>query len=218
VVASDNRGAQSQAVPNSGPVLQISPPTGAPLVVEQVEQRTHVFPDGTSTGRTVRSKIYRDRAGRMRVEWAIEAGEDASFPIAYLIDPLARFAAILIPGNVAHRTALAGSEAFWVGFPAIGEALPEVQWRTNTEELGKRTIEGIEALGTRITRICHGQPSSLRASDERWLSKDLGITLTAEVSGPNWKHTVRVQIIDRSEPDADLFAIPSAYAIKDSKR
>ena len=130
---------------------------------------------------------------------------------------MARFTAILIPGKVAHRSFLRGSEGFRVAFPGMGEALPNVQWRTNTEELGKRTIEGIQAVGTRMTRICEDQPS-LRASDERWVSKDLGITLLAEASGPNWKHTVSVQNINRGEPDAALFTIPSDYTIQDSER
>jgi hypothetical protein len=153
----------------------------------------------------------------MRVEWSLEGPDGVSYPIVYLIDPVARCTAILIPGKVAHRTAATGSETFWVGYPAMGETLPNVQWRTNTEELGKRTIEGIEAVGTRKTRICEDQPS-LRASDERWVSKELGITLLAEASGPNWKHTVRVQKIDRSEPDAALFTIPSDYTIQESER
>jgi len=153
----------------------------------------------------------------MRIEWSLEGPGGVSYPIVYLIDPVARFTAILIPGKVAHRTASTGAEAFRVGFPGMGEELPNVQSRTNTEELGKHTIEGIEAVGTRMTRICEDQPS-LRTSDELWASKVLGITLLAEASGPNWKHTVRVQKIDRGEPDTALFTIPSDYTIQDSER
>ncbi len=153
----------------------------------------------------------------MRVEWSIEGPDGVSCPIVYLIDPVARFTAILIPGKMAHRTASTGSEAFWVAFPGMGEELPDVQWRTNTDDLGKRMIEGIEAAGTRMTRICQDQPL-LRARDERGVSKELGITLLAEGSGPNWTHTVRVQNIDRSEPDASLFSIPSDFTVQDSGR
>jgi hypothetical protein len=201
----------------SGPVLQVSYIAGAPLTAEQVEERIHFTADRTPLTRTVQSKIYRDGAGRIRLEWSIEGPDGASYPIVYLIDPVARFTAILIPGKVAQRTAVTGPEAFRVAFPAIGEELPNVQWHANTEELGKRTIEGIEAVGTRLTRICQDQPS-LRASDERWVSKDLGITLLAEASGPNWKHTVSVQKIAHGEPDAALFTIPSDYTIQDSGR
>ena len=65
----------------SGPVLHISYIAGAPLAAEQVEERVHVSPDGTSTSKTLRSKIYRDGEGRMRVEWLIEGPEGASYPI-----------------------------------------------------------------------------------------------------------------------------------------
>lgn len=201
----------------SGPVLHISYIAGAPLEAEQIEERVHGSVDESSTTKILRSKIYRDSEGRIRVEWSIEGPEGASYPMVYLIDPVARFTAILIPGKVAHRTVAPGSEAFRVGFPDMGDALPNVQWQTSTEELGTRMIEGIEAVGTRLSRICEDQPS-LRASDERWVSNDLGITLLAEASGSNWKHTVRVQKIDRIEPDPALFTIPSDYTIQDSAR
>jgi hypothetical protein len=48
--------------------------------------------------------------------------------------------------------------------------------------------------------------------------EDLGVTLLARMSGPNWKHTVKVDNINRTEPDAGLFTIPSDYAIQDSGR
>jgi hypothetical protein len=211
--------AQNPDAPASGPVLQISPLTrGVPLTAEQVEERTRFAADGTPSTRVVRSEIYRDGEGRMRIEWSLDGAEGRPFPMVYLLDPVARFTAILlVPYKVAHRTLLQGSTGFQVGFPGVGEALPHTKWQSNTEELGKRVIEGFEAIGTRIKRISEDQPP-LRASDESWVSKDAGITPLAEASGPGWKHTVKIQNIRRGEPDPALFVIPSDYTVQDSGR
>jgi hypothetical protein len=210
--------AQTPAVPGSGPVLQMSPISGVPLTGEQVEERTHFAAEGSPNTTIMRSKIYRDGEGRIRIDWNLEGAEGRSFPIVYLLDPVASSTAILlVPYKVAHRTSLRGSAGFQIGLPAIGEPLPDIKWQTHSEELGERTIEGFEATGGRITRISEDQPP-LRASDEAWTSKEAGLRLRAEASGPGWKHTVKIQNIRRGEPDPGLFVIPPDYTIQDSPR
>jgi hypothetical protein len=209
---------QVSDVPPSAPAVQVSAVSGAPLSAEQVEERSRLADDGAPTTRIVRAKIYRDRSGRMRVDWSLQGPDGASFPIANLIDPVSRFGAILlIPYKVAHRTIVPEPAEFRVAFPGLGEALPDVLWRTYTEDLGTRNIDGIEATGARVTRISDGQPP-LRAAEERWSAKDLGLTLEVEATGPGWKHTVRLQKIERREPDGALFAIPADYRIEDAPR
>lgn len=201
------------------PAIQVFPMPGAPLFATQVEEFTHTFPDGTSSTKIIRSKIYRDAAGRMRVEWNYKGPDGTSFPVVYLLDPAARSITILlVPYQIAHRTVLPESQPFQVGFPALGEPLPEAQWQTSTESLGKRIIEGLEVEGTQTTMISTDQPS-LQAVRESWVSRDLGsAALLVEASGPNWKHAAQMKDIERRGPDPALFVIPSDFTIQDSEQ
>ena len=86
--------------------------------------------------------------------------------------------------------------------------------KTETEDLGKRTIEGIESEGRRITTTDKDQPSFV-VTEEAWHSAELRLTLSAVFSGPDEKHTARLRNIDRSEPDPALFAILPDYTIQE---
>lgn len=195
----------------SGPVGLVNPIPGAPLSVEQVEERTRTLPDGTSTTQIVTSQIYRDSAGRIRVEWSLE-----SHPVVYLLDPVAHSVAILLAhSKIAHRMLVpSGPDGFAVGFPAMIDLPPAGKWQTKSEALGKRTRDGVEVEGARTTFTSEGQPV-LIAVEERWFSGSLGLASLVEASGPDWRHTARLRKIDRREPDRALFTVPSDYTISE---
>ena len=98
----------------------------------------------------------------------------------------------------------------------MGEGLPPGAWRSNTEDLGRRTIDGVEVEGQRVTQTSADQPS-LVAVYERWYSDKLKLSALAIASGPGWKHTARIQNVNREEPNASLFAIPRDYVVHDMK-
>jgi hypothetical protein len=54
----------------------------------------------------------------------------------------------------------------------------------------------------------------LVASREKWSSEALGLTLEEKVVGPTWAHTVKLQNLNRSEPDPALFVVPPDYTVK----
>lgn len=215
----------SGGMTRSGPTLLASPIAGSPLTIvgspltaDQVEERTRVLPNGTSSTEVVRSKIYRDRAGRIRVDWtmSIPGSKGKSLSVVYLINPVARSAFILlVQSKIAHREVLpsSGSEGLGVGFPAVAETLPGGKWQTRNETLGERNIDGVAAVGTRTTHISESQPPLL-AGEDCWVSKNLGLTLLVEAYGPDWKNTARLENINRHEPDASLFAVPPDYTVQ----
>jgi hypothetical protein len=53
---------------DTGPVGLVFPIAGGPFSAEQREERRRMFPGGTSRSETILSQIYRDRAGRVRIE------------------------------------------------------------------------------------------------------------------------------------------------------
>lgn len=203
--------------PRPGPAGLVLPITSAPLSAEQIEERTRTLPPGTSSREIVRSTVYRDSAGRMRIESVLAASPGESVPLVSLVDPVAgSIVALVTPAKIAARITVSksGPDAFAVAFPGIGEMLPAGTWKTKTEGLGKRTIDGVEVEGTRTTQTSEDQPS-LIAVEERWFSKNLGLAVLVEASGPNWRHTAKIQKIDYREPDPALFVIPSDYTVRE---
>jgi TonB family protein len=91
--------------------------------------------------------------------------------------------------------------------------------RTKTESLGKQTIEGVEAEGTRMTvTIQAGEIGNVLPIDvinERWYSPELQTVIMTKQSDPRFGETVyRLANIDRSEPDKSLFQVPADYTVK----
>lgn len=92
--------------------------------------------------------------------------------------------------------------------------------KPKTESLGKQTIEGIEAEGTRNTitipagEIGNEQP--IQIVSERWYSPELQTVVLSKHSDPRMGETTfRLTNITRSEPSRSLFEVPSDYTIKE---
>jgi len=89
-----------------------------------------------------------------------------------------------------------------------------------TESLGKQTIEGVVAEGTRTTvtipagKIGNEQP--IQITFEKWYSPELQTVVMSKHSDPLVGETVyRLTNIVRSEPSHTLFEVPSDYTIQE---
>jgi hypothetical protein len=92
-----------------------------------------------------------------------------------------------------------------------------------TESLGKQTIEGVVAEGTRTTMtIPAGQVGNdlpIQIVTERWYSPDLQTVVLSKRSDPRSGETVtRLANINRSEPSASLFEVPPDYKVTAATR
>jgi hypothetical protein len=89
------------------------------------------------------------------------------------------------------------------------------------EPLGKQVIDGVEAEGTRsiqtIAAGAIGNERSFEIIQERWYSPELQVVMMAKHNDPRIGETIyRLTNINRSEPDASLFQVPSDYSIRES--
>jgi hypothetical protein len=89
------------------------------------------------------------------------------------------------------------------------------------EKLGKQMIEGVEAEGQRATitipagEIGNEQPINIVS--ESWYSPELQVTVMTRHSDPRMGETVyRLTNINRAEPPASLFQLPSDYTVKET--
>jgi hypothetical protein len=88
------------------------------------------------------------------------------------------------------------------------------------EDLGKQTIEGVEAEGTRTTiTIPAGEIGNERAIEivsERWYSPELQLVVMTRHSDPrSGETTYKLTNINRAEPAKSLFEVPAGYTVKD---
>ena len=96
------------------------------------------------------------------------------------------------------------------------EASGEVQ----KESLGTQSINGVNAEGTRITRTIPagqiGNDKAIQIVFERWYSPDLQIVVKSTRIDPRFGTTTyTLTNVQRAEPAATLFTVPSDYTVKE---
>ncbi|MEJ7615589.1 MAG: TonB family protein [Pyrinomonadaceae bacterium] len=88
------------------------------------------------------------------------------------------------------------------------------------ESLGKQTIEGVEAEGTRntftIPENAIGNERPIKIINERWYAPALQVVVMTKRSDPRFGETVyRLININRNEPSSTLFEVPADYTLKE---
>lgn len=158
-------------------------------------ERTVVAKDSGKTT-SEHGAVLVDREGRARSSVVGEV------PIAAIWDPIAK-AAWIVDGT-SNRVL---TDIPWPSpSPKMGGdvnvAAPERQ-RTPAapEQLGKRTIEGLECEGSRFHV---GLPNGLMLV-ERWFSPSLGHVVLETTDTPSERVTFRMSAITRTDPNPELF-------------
>lgn len=187
---------------------------GFPLSLEQVEERTIKLPGGDSQTKIRQSTIYRDAAGRMRIESQFsELGKQVT--LIQIRDPIAGFVAMLTPDMVAHRLITPKmNPPSGGGFAFFGTSVGMPGKNAKTENLGRRTIEGIACDGLRITGTSEDKPPR-SVVEEHWASTELGLVAMIEATSPDEHYSARILKVTRAEPDPVLFVIPKEYEIQE---
>jgi hypothetical protein len=94
------------------------------------------------------------------------------------------------------------------------------QGKVSTEDLGSQTMEGVQVTGVRNTRTIPegeiGNDRPITIVTEVWTSPDLKTILYSKRNDPRMgEQTFQLTNIQRTEPDAALFAVPSDFTIVD---
>jgi hypothetical protein len=204
-----------------------APVTGAPYSALRTTTRVQTLANGTTITHTSQVKEARDSSGRTYLENlpnAGEGGEARSF--VRVFDPVS---------HVSISWSSGGKQATVVHLPepgqfggarevAAGENGGRPQLRRNSEvtmeSLGTKTIGGVVADGTRVTRVIAagkiGNSEALTITHDTWVSADLKIELERVDTDPrSGTTTVEVTNLSREEPSAALFQAPAGFAVKE---
>ena len=90
------------------------------------------------------------------------------------------------------------------------------------EDLGRQTIEGVAATGTRTTWTVPagaiGNVQPIKIVSEQWVSPELQTLVLTKHNDPRSGETIyRLQNIVRAEPDRSLFTVPADYVFRESR-
>lgn len=208
---------------------------GAPFSATASSESTQTLQDGTSIHRTTSSALYRDSQGRFRREVTLSgfgplqaSGKPHTMitigdPIAgahYMLDPEQKVAHKMTP----HHGGKGGSsDEKAQSFEQKMQkrmAKQEADGTVKKESLGTQMINGVNAEGTRITHTIPagqiGNDKPIQIVFERWYSPDLQIVVKSTRSDPRFGTTTyALTNVQRAEPSAALFTVPSDYTVKE---
>ncbi len=214
---------------------------GAPFSAVAISETTQTLADGNHINRKTQTNLFRDSQGRFRKEVTLPAigplaasGQAHSF--IEISDPVAGTSYVLEPDQKVARQ-MAGHMGMGAGVKVKTNGGPggpgNVVYRNfktelananaKTESLGTQTIDGVNAEGTRTTRTIPageiGNESPITVVSERWYSADLQMDVKSTHSDPRFGNTTyTLTNVQRTEPAATLFAVPSDYTIEQGHR
>jgi hypothetical protein len=209
---------------------------GAPFSATFSTQTTQSLSDGNQIQRSTTGTLARDSQGRTRRDmtlpaigpWAAASGKTPPH-VVFINDPVAAASYILQPdAKIARKMPMrqhGGNTGGAAAQSRTSNASPRFPGSQDivTTSLGTQTLNGVTAEGTRYTRTIPagaiGNQNPIVITTERWYSPDLQTVVMTKRSDPRMGETVtQLTNIQRTEPDAALFQVPSDYTVKQGGR
>jgi hypothetical protein len=215
--------------------------SGAPYSAAGTTETVQTLADGNHIVHTNASHYYRDSTGRTRTELSLSAVGpftlEESSSIVMITDPVAKQRFVLHPEQNRADVLPWGPVAFAAGAGAAKHATDSAGGTTSnstrarclpdsgsvaamTVPLGQKMLAGLQATGTKTQytipagQIGNEQP--ITVSSEKWVSEELGVTVSSTLHDPMIGDTqFHLSQIERTEPDASLFAVPADYVLND---
>jgi hypothetical protein len=202
--------------------------TGAPYSAVAVTETKQTLADGNVIDRKVQSNVYRDSQGRTRRETTFTgvgplAASGAGRSMVTIHDPVASAAYVL------HTDTKVAEELPVPPRPKNAENLQSkfdthfqqdiASGALKKEDLGTQVVNGVSAQGTRYTRVIPagqiGNANAISVVNEQWYSPELQLVVKSVRNDPRLGQvTYTLTNIQRNEPAASLFVVPSDYTVK----
>jgi hypothetical protein len=205
--------------------------TAAPFSATITTQTTQVLADGNHIDRTTTGTIARDSQGRTRRDMALPAlgswstSGQAAPHVVFINDNVAGTQYVLQPDRKTARKLEFSHHGKHGGQPPNSRFVPHSETdgagnnaNVTTTSLGTQTINGVQAEGTRVTRTIPagaiGNANPIVITHERWYSTELQTVVMIKRSDPRMGQTTfQLANIQKQEPDATLFQVPSDYTV-----
>lgn len=198
--------------------------TGQPYSATETVSTVQTLANGnTITHQDVR-QVYRDSAGRMRVERTITppAGSGKSaFTEIEIMDPVSGNRYMLNSSTLtAVQMTLPKPRTSTASSTNTPPARPQRAGVTMAStDLGSKTVNGVNATGKQVTETIAagtiGNTAAINSTRTSWVATDLKVPVSIQTMDPRFGSVdLELTNIVTSEPDASLFTVPSNYTIK----
>ncbi len=199
--------------------------TGAPYSADMNNVSVQTLPDGNTIQHTTTGHVARDMQGRTYEQVTMTGGpfgQNGPVTMTFITDPVSGYSYALNSNTkVAMRHALRTPPA---GTPtATDRPRGNHSSAANRVEndLGTQNVNGVNAQGKSVTHTvpagAMGNAQPIVSTSETWYSPDLQIPISAKNNDPRFgQSTYALTNIQRGEPAASLFQVPSDYTIKDA--
>jgi len=199
--------------------------TGAPYSADVSNQSVQTLSDGNTVQHSTTGHIARDSQSRTYSQETITGGpfgQQGPVVVTFINDPVAGYAYVLNANTkVATRRSSPKPPS---GTPPSGGAHngnrgPKDSANRTTTDLGTQTIAGVTAQGKSVTHTipagAMGNAQPIVSTSETWYSPDLQVIVLAKRNDPRMgQSTYTLTNIQRAEPAASLFQVPSDYTIQ----
>lgn len=212
---------------------------GAPYAAERETESVQVLADGNRIVRRTTERLYRDAAGRNRIEseWLDQALVQIQDPVggmSYRLYPSARTGismAIGLPAPAADKPVAAPlpADGATAGAARVAERIAPAldgagaEGESSSRSLGTRRMEGVAVEGTLVTTTLpagkEGNTLPIVRTLETWRSPELKLVIYSKSSDPRYGDRItRIRNLRREEPPADLFEAPRDYTVREIAR
>jgi len=200
-------------------VLNVS---GKPFFANTSTEWTRTLEDGSTMTLHLDARLARDGSGRVyrerRTFVPAGSGKESRLNEIRIYDPVSRTQTVC---NVHLKECVIGDYKPRLNFETRPEGVFDNGNRSLVrEQLGANTIEGIDVIGTReTTRMrpgVQGNERELVSTREFWYSEELENNLEVTRDDPReGKQFIHLSGITAGEPDAQFFAPPAGFTIRD---
>jgi hypothetical protein len=208
------------------------PVTGAPYSAVEVTTEQQALAGGNVIQRQTTRNIYRDGQGRTRTEAQITHpganGQPTTVTRVTISDPVAGYIHEVDPQNkvvTSRKIRPMGTQAEMrprnpngTGQGPAGRGARPADPNVKSEDLGTQSVNSVIAKGNRVTHTIPagtiGNALPIQSVHETWMAADLKVPVTVKVTDPRFgTRTTQLTQINRGEPDASLFQVPTGYTV-----
>ncbi|HEV2687697.1 MAG TPA: hypothetical protein VGV35_04060 [Bryobacteraceae bacterium] len=196
-----------------GPIVSINDPVAQVRYVLQADGQTAVKVSFSPRNATPAQLAERKAAEARLHERTTEAEMKAR------AEKAAREGQLVSPTFTQSQVWTLTKDGQTVGVSVIGDGEGKVQ----REDLGVKTVEGVNAKGLRETRTIPvgqiGNDRPIQIVSESWYSDDLQAMVYSKRTDPRTGESeYRLTNISRNEPPRTLFEVPAGYTVKEEGR
>ena len=222
---------QPQRVPDGGTrevLISILIPSlpNAPFTAAVNTEWIRQLPDGSTITLKNHRAIARDSAGRIFQERRALVPDDGKINSGVtqieISDPVTHELYICMPHGRTCQVEVFSPPEFLPYTPPAKAHMTQGS-TSESEDLGKQSLGGLETVGTRETTVIPagtiGNNSPLLSKREFWFSPKLGVNLISKRQDPlSGTQNFEVSEIALGDPDAKLFEVPVGFKILDLRK